>query len=96
MGKSYKPLVLPKEDLEISKFIELNEKILLEHVLSSIEYACKNGLDVVEVFKFENSDFMITLNYEFFKKNIENLYDVSIKKQYYELCNRIKMVHLKL
>jgi len=96
MAKTYKPLKLPKKDEELKKFILNNKLSLLEHVLNSVEYSVSKDLDVVEVFSFSQTDFIVTLSRENFKENIEALYNVFLKLEKYELCGRIKKLNLKL
>ena len=61
----------------------------MENVVSSVRYALVNNLASVEVFKFENSDFIVILEYSTFKDNINNIYDFYISEELYELCDRV-------
>lgn len=92
----YKPYVLPSDFSEMDNFIKHNKTIMTEQVVSSIEYALEKKLEIVEVFKFKKSEFVITLSYETFKQNLENVYNYYISTEKYELCTRIKKIKDKL
>jgi hypothetical protein len=93
---NYKTYVLPSKFHEMKNFIEKNKVIMTEQVISSIEYALEKKLSFVEIFSFEDSDFVITLNIENFKENLENVYNYYIETEKYELCARIKTLEKKL
>lgn len=92
----YKPYLLPSDFSEMDAFIEKNKTIMTEQVVSSIEYAIEKKLEIVEVFKFKKSDFVITLSHETFKQNLENVYNYYISTEKYELCTRVKKLEEKL
>lgn len=93
---TYKPYTLPSEFSEMDDFIKNNKTIMTEQVVSSIEYAIEKKLEIVEVFKFKKSNFVITLSQETFKQNLENVYNYYISTEKYELCTRIKKIKEKL
>jgi len=93
---SYKPIILPSEDSELKSFIEKNKTKMMENVLNSIEYSLDNDLSSVEVFRFKQSDFIITLNRDCFLENVENIYKHYIENQEYELCPRVKNINFRL
>jgi len=92
----YKLYTLPCNFNEMNKFIEINKIQMMEHVVSSIEYAINKKLNFVEVFNFKNSDFVVTLPISQFKENLENVYNYYIEREHYELCIRVKSVENKL
>lgn len=97
MNKKYHtPTLLPSDDVLLKKYILKNERSLIEKVLASIEYALKENVDSICVFKFKDSDFVIFLPRQVFKQNIENIYRICVTKKYNDLCSRIKMVNIKL
>jgi hypothetical protein len=96
LSVTYKPYLLPSEFSEMDKFIENNKTIMTEQVISSIEYALEKKLQVVEVFKFKKSNFVITMSYETFQQNLENVYNYYIEMEKYELCGRVKKLEDKL
>lgn len=93
---TYESYLLPSDFSEMDTFIENNKTIMTEQVVSSIEYAIEKNLEIVEVFRFKKSDFVITLSHETFKKNLENVYNYYISTEKYELCTRIKKIEEKL
>jgi len=93
---SYTPYLLPSNFEEMDKFIELNKTVMTEQVVASIEYALEKNIPVVEVFKFKSSDFVITLSYDSFQNNLENVYKYYIDTENYELCARVKKLEDKL
>ena len=92
----YKPMILPCEENKLESYIKSNRLVLFESVIESINHSIENGLSIVEVFKFENSDFVVTLESKNFRCNIEQIYEYCIENEHYELCNKIKKINLKL
>jgi RNA-binding protein YhbY len=92
----YKPFILPSDFNELETYVISNKTGLTEKVVSSIEFALKNNLTVVEVFNFKNSDFIITISKSEFRENIQNIYNFYLKEELYELCGRVKEVELLL
>jgi Tol biopolymer transport system component len=93
---TYKPYILPSEFKEMDNFISNNKIQLTEQVLASIEYALEKKLKLIDVFKFKNSDFVISLTQDIFKQNLENVYDYYIATEKYELCARVKKIEATL
>ena len=94
--KKYKPYLLPSEFNEMERFIEVNKTLMTEQVITSIEYALDKNLNIVEVFSFKDSDFVVTLPFEQFKDNLIHVYNYYIQMEKYELCARIKKIEIKL
>jgi hypothetical protein len=92
----YTPYVLPSGFDEMDSFIEKNKDVMTEQVVSSIEYALEKHIDIIEVFTFKDSNFVITLSYENFNQNLNNVYSYYIRAEKYEYCTRIKKLQLKL
>ena len=65
-------------------------------IIKNILLLLNKNLNVVEVFSFTNSDFVITLPFEQFKDNLLHVYNYYIKMEKYELCTRIKKIETKL
>lgn len=62
---------------------------MMVQVLSSIDFAIKNGLQFVEVFHFKNSNFVITISKNNFKENLDHIYDCSLELENYEMCSKV-------
>jgi len=95
-ASKHKLYTLPSNFNEMNKFIEVNKIQLMEHIVASIEYAIDKKLSFVELFSFNDSDFVVTLPKDQFKENLENVYQYYIEKEHYELCIRVKNVEQKL
>lgn len=80
---------LPSNDAEMEKFIKKHKTYLTEQVLESIEHGIKHGLPFVEVFRFKDSDFVITVSKKDYLVNVNCIYDFYIKSEKYELCSRV-------
>ena len=72
-ASKHKLYSLPSNFNEMNKFIENNKIQMMEHVVSSIEYAIDKKLSFVELFCFNDSDFVVTLPKDQFKENLEKL-----------------------
>jgi hypothetical protein len=81
-------LMLPSDNSEMEKFIQKNKTYLTEQALTSIEFAVLNKLPYVEVFKFNNSDFVITIPENDFLMNVDFIYNWYLESENYELCSR--------
>jgi hypothetical protein len=93
--KTYEPYLLPSKFNDMESHIVNNKVILMEQVVSGINHALSKKLKFVEIFKFSNSDFVITLGSDKFKENITNIFDYYIKNEKYELCERVKKLEKK-
>jgi hypothetical protein len=82
-------LMLPSDNTELERFIKSNKTYLTEQALSSIEFALENKLPFVEVFKFNNSDFVITISEKEFLDNVNHIYNFYLETEHYELCTRV-------
>ncbi len=97
MKKSkYTPMVLPSNDERLELYIKTHRLVLFENIIDSISHCVENNLSVVEIFKFENSDFVVTLESKNFPCNIEQIYEYCIENEHFEICSKIKKVNLKL
>lgn len=91
-----KSLVLPSDNSKLKEFISNNKMTLMKQVIDSIELGLKNNLEIVEIFKFEDCDFVVTLNRENFHENIKNIFDNCIREENYEICKKIKSLNLMI
>lgn len=82
-------LTLPSDYDQMESLIKLNKIKLMEHIVTSIGYALNSNLDVIEIFNFENSDFIVVIDYESFEFNLDNIYDYYISTEIYEKCSRV-------
>lgn len=90
-NKTLKPnklYVLPSDNDELTLFIKQNKIQLTEQTLSSIEDAIITNADTVSVFKFNKTDFVVSIPKEDFLKNVEHIYNFYVDTELYELCPR--------
>jgi hypothetical protein len=84
--------ILPSTNEDLQTFVEKNKIDMMEQVVSSIEFALKNKLPMIEVFQFKGSRFVITISEKEFEANLSNVYCFYMKDEIYELCNRVLKV----
>ena len=81
--------ILPSDNNEQLSFVRKHKLNLMEQVVTSIEIGITNDLMGVEVFQFENSDFVITVASKDYLSNLDNIYEYYMKKEAYEYCPRV-------
>ena len=87
---------LPSDNKKLTLYIKSNKISLMERVVDCVEFAIKHNLDFVEVFKFDNSDFIVTLKYEEFYENIQHIYNYYLETENYETCTRANKILTEL
>lgn len=87
--KENEPYVLPADDKELESFIRKYKLDMTQQVVSSIEFAIKNELPIIEVFQFKGSSFVVTITTKEFDSNLENIYNYYLDREHYELCKRV-------
>jgi hypothetical protein len=88
--------VLPSDNPSLKLFIDKFRVDMSEQIISSIDYAIKNKLPMVEVFQFKNSEFVITLSKEQFKEHLDHIFKYYMDSENYELCPRVTKVRDEL
>jgi len=96
MTKKFCVKVLPSDFQKMETFVVKNKSVLTEQVVASIAHAIEKNLSNVEVFRFQNTDYIVVLNVETFKDNLDNIYNYYIATEQYEFCNRVVEVQQKL
>ena len=89
-------LELPSNFEEIDTYILSNSHILFDQIIKSIKFAIDNKLDIIDVFCFKDSNFFISLDDSEFLKNVNHIYDMYLKLEYYELCKEVVDLQKKL
>ena len=92
MPKKFSSMLLPCEYDDMEKYIIENKSALTKKVVESIEYAVKNKLTNVEVFKFKSSEYIVLLNALSFKENLDFIFNYYIETEQYEFCQYVKKV----
>jgi hypothetical protein len=90
------PYVLPSDNNELQAYILKYKTDMTEQVISSIEFALKHSLPVVEIFQFKGSKFVVTVSPQEFDQNLENIYKYYLETEKYELCSRVFTLQEKL
>jgi hypothetical protein len=90
--RSYKarkkyPFELPSEYDLLDDYLQTHKTELTQMTLNRIEYAMKNELDSIELFKFSDSDFVVTLKEDDFYDNVKNICNFYMESEKYELCS---------
>lgn len=78
--------VLPSDNVSLQNFSRRHKLKMMEHIVSSIEFAVKHELPMIEVFQFRDSDFVITISAKDFIANLDNIYSFFIQNESYEKC----------
>jgi len=92
----YKIVELPCDNSDMETYIQENRKEINNKIVKIIEYAVTERLDVVELFCFKNSSFVVVLHVGDFKESLENIFELSMNDQQFEICARIKNIINKL
>jgi hypothetical protein len=88
--------VLPSNNSDLFTFIEKFRLDMSEQVVSSIDYAIRNNLSMVEIFQFKNSEFVVTISKPHFKEHLDHIFDYYMAGEHYELCSRVNRVRDEL
>jgi len=87
------PYLLPSTNDEMREFISKFRVDMMEHVISSIKFAHKNNLNLVEVFQFNNTSFVVTICEREYIPNLIHISNFYKKNEIYELCPRVDELH---
>ena len=90
------PYVLPSDNKELQSFIDKYKVDMTEQVVSSIEFAIRHKLPIIEIFQFKGSKFVVTVDPKEFDTNLENIYNYYLDSERYELCPRVVKLRDKL
>jgi hypothetical protein len=89
MDESFSVMTLPSDYSEMDSFIQKNRVKLMQQIVLSVQYALDNDYPSIEVFTFENSDFIVILDWSNFKDNIDNIFEYYVETEQYEYCDRL-------
>jgi hypothetical protein len=79
-------MTLPTNLPTLDDYIATHKTELTETVLRRIQYAMKNKMVMVQLFKFTDSNFIVTLRDEDFHENVSSIIDYYLESEKYELC----------
>ena len=87
--RKQKPFVLPNQFEVLESYISSHKIELMEFIVDAIEHANKNDIPQIEVIKFENSDYIVSIDTTEYLMNIQHIYDSYLKMEKYEKCERV-------
>jgi len=87
---------LPKRDDEMENYVLKNKTKIYHYIVSNIETAINKRWSAVEIFKFEETNFVVIINRRDFKENLQNAFDFSLENEHFEICAKAKKVLDKL
>lgn len=82
--------IIPSSNDEMRSFVKKFKVDMMENVVSSIKFAIENKLQIVEVFQFKNSPFVVTINENEFIPNLSHIRKYYSDNEMFELCPRIE------
>lgn len=82
--------ILPCPNDEMRCFVNKFKVDMMEHVVSSIKFAVENKRNIVEVFQFKNSAFVITITEKEFLTNLDFIYRFYKEHEIFELVPRVE------
>jgi hypothetical protein len=82
--------ILPSKDDEMISFIKKFKIDMMEHVVTSVQIAIDNDISEIEVFRFKDGPYAITIPSSEFKVNMEHISKFYRSNQLYELCPRVE------
>jgi len=88
--------ILPSDNDEMRKFVTKFKVDMMENVVSNIKFAVENKIDVVEVFAFKNSPFVVTISKKEFDANLEHIEKFYTEEEIFELIPSVKELRKSL
>lgn len=90
------PYILPSDNDEMRKFVTKFKVDMMENVIQSIKFAVENKMDIVEVFSFKNSPFVVTISKKEFDTNLEHIEKFYTDEEIFELLPIVKELRKSL
>jgi len=91
-----KVLELPNNNIDMESYVLNNKEKIYDSIISNIETAIKKRLGAVEVFRFQETNFVVVINRKDFKENLQNAFDFSLENEHFEICAKAKNIMNKL
>jgi hypothetical protein len=67
-----------------------------DSIVSNIETAVNQRCAAVEVFRFQETNFVVVINRKDFKENLQNAFDFSLENEHFEMCAKVRKILDKL
>lgn len=90
--KTTQPIIeeLPSNNLDMELYINQNRDRLMRSVVDNIEFAINNNQPSAEPFQFDNLPYVVLISQRDFRENLEHIFEVSISREQFETCAKIK------
>ncbi len=82
--------IVPSKNDEMKAFVNKFKVDMMERVVNSIKFAMDNKMDMVEIFTFKDSPFVVTMSDKEFKCNLEHIAKFYKEHEFYELFPRVE------
>jgi hypothetical protein len=89
-------LELPKSNDDMEYYVLKNKTKIYDSIVTNIETAINKRWSAVEIFKFQETNFVVVINRRDFKENLQNAFDFSLENEHFEICAKAKKVIDKL
>lgn len=83
---------LPTDPVDMENYVEKNRSTINELLVASFDYAVKKNFGGIEVFCFQDSNYVVVVARKDFRDNLQNIFDYSLKNEQYEICAKAKKV----
>jgi hypothetical protein len=80
----------------MENYVLNNKTKIYDFIVSNIETAINKRWPNVEIFKFQETNFVVILNQRDFKENLQNAFDFSLENEHFEICAKAKKAIDKL
>ena len=84
--------ILPSPNDEMRKFVSKFKVDMMEHVRKSIGFAVDNKMDIIEVFAFKDTPFVVTISMKEFDANLEHIEKFYAEKEIFELIPPVQKI----
>lgn len=84
------PYILPSDNDEMRKFVNKFKIDMMERAVANIRFAIENKMEVVEIFAFKNSPFVVTIAQKEYDSNLEHIEKFYTDREIFELVEPIQ------
>ena len=81
---------LPTNSVDMENFVRKNRILINETIVDSLDYAIRKNFGGIEVFAFKDSSYVVVINRNDFKDNLQNIFDYSLKMNFSKLVPKLK------
>jgi hypothetical protein len=88
--------IIPTINEDMRTFVSKFKLDMMDHAVDAIRHAVDNNLDLIEVYNFKDSPYVVTITKKEFEKNIEYIYNYCFENENYEVCGKIKELQKRM